>query len=103
MQFNILAPIQALLKPKNQFALFVVSYFTAKVIHLSSHAGSLPIVLYVLYLPTFLLQDLLLLVFSKLVVYTQYGGGQPSATRKAIGGLLAYVFVVSCTTSAHLV
>ena len=85
MQVNLLAPFQAILRPKNQLALFFVSYFTAKLLHLGSHAGSLPILLYILYFPTFLLVDILLLVISKLLIYRQNGG----TVRRAIGFSLA--------------
>lgn len=88
MQFNLFVPVQAFLRPRNQFSLFFVAYFVAKLLHLGSHAASLPIVLYLLYFPTFLLPDILLLFGSKVLIYTQHGG-QTSAIRKAIGGLLA--------------
>lgn len=88
MQFNLLAPVQALLRTKNQFSLFFVAYFVAKLLHLGSHAASLPIILYILYFPTFLLPDTLLLVGSKVFVYTQHDG-QTAGIRKAFGGLLA--------------
>lgn len=89
MQFNFLAPAQAFLDPKNQFAIFFLASFVAKLLHLGSHAASLPILLYVLYFPTFLLPDLILLVGSKLLLYTAHNGGQTSPVRKVIGGLLA--------------
>lgn len=85
MQVNLLTPFQGILRPKNQLALFFVSYFTAKLLHLGSHAGSLPILLYILYFPTFLLVDVLLLVFSKVLIYKQNGG----IVRRAIGMSLA--------------
>lgn len=88
MQFNVLAPVQAISRPKNQFALFFVAYFVAKLLHLGSHFSSLPIVLYFLYFPTFLLPDVLLLVGSKLLLY-RHNGGQASTTRRLIGGGLA--------------
>jgi hypothetical protein len=88
MQFNILAPLQALARPKNQFALFFVAFFVAKLLHLGSHAASLPVVLYLLYTPTFLLPDVLLLVGSKILIY-RLNGGQSSAVRKSFGGILA--------------
>lgn len=88
MHFNLLAPFQLVLRPKNQFALFFVSYFTAKLLHLGSHVESLPILLYLLYLPTFLLPDILLLVGSKLLVY-RHNGGQVSFIRRTIGAFLA--------------
>lgn len=88
MQFNLLAPFQAILRPKYQFALFFVSYFTAKLLHLGSHAGSLPVLLYLLYFPTFLLPDVLLLVFSKVLVY-RHNGSQSSNIRRWVGVSLA--------------
>lgn len=88
MQVNFFAPFQVVLRPRNQFALFFVSYFTAKLLHLGSHAGSLPILLYLLYFPTFLLPDALLLLSSKLLLY-RHSGGQPSAIRKWVGAFLA--------------
>ncbi|KAI8933132.1 hypothetical protein NX059_009773 [Plenodomus lindquistii] len=97
MQFNFLGPVQALSRPKHQFSLFFVSYFVAKLLHLGSHASSLPILLYILYLPTFLLQDILLLVISKAFIFTQHGG-QPSNYRRLIGGLLA-LFTAGCASS----
>lgn len=94
MLFNPLALVQAFWRPKNQFALFFVSYFLAKLLHLGSHASSLPILLYILYFPTFLLQDWLLLVISKTFIYTQHGG----IYRKVIGCLLA-LFTAGCASS----
>jgi membrane protein YqaA with SNARE-associated domain len=88
MQLNYLAPLQALSKTKHQFALFFVAFFSAKLMHLGSHVGSLPIVLYLLYTPTFLLPDVLILIGSKVLVY-RLNGGQSSTTRKFFGGVLA--------------
>jgi hypothetical protein len=88
MQLNYLAPLQALSKTKHQFALFFVAFFSAKLMHLGSHAGSLPIFLYLLYTPTFLLPDVLLLLGSKVLVY-RLNGGQSSTTRKFFGAILA--------------
>jgi len=87
MRFITLIPFQAFFRPKHQFSLFFVSYFTAKLLHLGSHASSLPILLYVLYLPTFLLPDFLLLVVGKVLIYTQ--NGNPTLIQKFIGYLLA--------------
>lgn len=85
MQINLLAPFQAILRPKNQLALFFVSYFVAKLLHLGSHAGSLPVLLYLLYFPTFLLPDVLMLVVSKLLLYRQNVG----TARRSFGAFLA--------------
>ncbi|KAH6614917.1 alkaline-phosphatase-like protein [Boeremia exigua] len=97
MQVNLLAPLQVILRPKNQFALFFVSYFTAKLLHLGSHAGSLPILLYLLYFPTFLLPDVLLLVISKVLIY-RHNGSQPSTIRRSIGAFLA-LFTAGCSAA----
>ncbi|KAJ4985590.1 sulfatase [Stagonosporopsis vannaccii] len=97
MPVNLLAPFQAILRPKNQFALFFVSYFTAKLLHLGSHAGSLPILLYLLYFPTFLLPDVLLLVISKVLIY-RHNGSQPSTIRRWIGVSLA-MFTAGCSAA----
>jgi hypothetical protein len=88
MQLNLLAPLQALAKPKFQFALFFVAFFVAKLLHLGSHAASLPVILYILYTPTFLLPDVLLLVGSKIVIY-RFNGGQSSLARISFGAILA--------------
>ncbi|KAF1844951.1 alkaline phosphatase-like protein [Cucurbitaria berberidis CBS 394.84] len=97
MQINYLAPLQAFLDPKNQFALFFVGSFVAKLLHLGSHATSLPIVLYLLYFPTFILPDVILLVGSKLLVYTQ-NARHASPYRKIFGGLLAG-FTAACAAA----
>lgn len=85
MEPGAIWPLSVLLRTKDQFALFTVSSFAAKLLHLYSHRASLPILLIVLYTPTFLLPDLLLLLFGKLVVY------RPNRGRawKICGGLLA--------------
>ncbi|KAH4294153.1 hypothetical protein HBH64_164920 [Parastagonospora nodorum] len=97
MQLNILAPLEALSRTKNQFALFFVAFFVAKLLHLGSHFGSLPIVLYLLYTPTFFLPDVLLLVGSKVLVY-RHNGGQSSAFRKFFGAILA-LSTAACSAS----
>jgi hypothetical protein len=99
MHFNVLAPVYALLGPKTQFALFFVASFTAKLLHLASHASSLPILLYILYFPTFLAPDVLLLVGTKLVLYS-HANGQASPVRRVLGGLLALVFAFTLTLAA---
>jgi len=96
MRFITLIPFQAFFRPKHQFSLFFVSYFTAKLLHLGSHASSLPILLYVLYLPTFLLPDFLLLVVGKVLIYTQ--NGNPTLIQKFIGYLLA-LFTAGCSAA----
>ena len=50
------------------FSVLLVSSLAAKVIHLSSHRSSLPILLFVLYLPTFFIPDALLIVGARLLL-----------------------------------
>jgi hypothetical protein len=88
MHFNCLTLVEAILEPKRQLSIFFVSYFAAKLLHLGSHASSLPLFLYLLYFPTFILQDIVLLVSSKLLLYRDTTG-QSSLIRKSFGGLLA--------------
>ncbi|KAH7413724.1 alkaline-phosphatase-like protein [Phaeosphaeria sp. MPI-PUGE-AT-0046c] len=97
MQLNYLAPLQAISRTKTQFALFFVAFFVAKLLHLGSHFKSLPIILYLLYTPTFLLPDVLLLLGSKVLVY-RLNGGQSSTTRKVIGGLVA-ILTTACSAA----
>lgn len=76
-----------LLSPAYQFAFLIVSSFSSKLLHLYSHRNSLPILLLILYLPTFLLQDALLLICSKVLLYRQ-NAGQVCALRKLLGGMI---------------
>lgn len=77
-------PFGLLLRTRDQFSLFFVSFFSAKVLHLYSHRTSLPILLFILYLPTFLLPDAALLVVGQTVIFRHNAG----TVRKWIGGLL---------------
>lgn len=87
MEPSSIWPLSVLLRTKDQFALFFVSSFAAKLLHLYSHRSSLPILLFLLYTPTFLLPDVLLILFGRLVVY------RPNRGRiwRLFGGLLAWV------------
>lgn len=53
------------------FSVLVVSSISAKVVHLSSHRNSLPILLFVLYLPTFFIPDILLVIGGRLLLSTR--------------------------------
>ena len=57
-----------------QYALLVTSVLVAKLLHLYSHITSLPPVLFILYLPTFLALDVVIaLAFWLLVHITAHG------------------------------
>ncbi|KPI36814.1 uncharacterized protein AB675_11756 [Cyphellophora attinorum] len=50
------------------YSVLVVSSLTSKVVHLSSHRSSLPILLFVLYLPTFFLPDAVIIIGGRLLL-----------------------------------
>lgn len=58
------------------YTLLVVSLVTSKLLHLFSHLTSLPIVLFLLYMPTFILPDVLVILGSRaLFQYSKIAGG----------------------------
>ncbi|CAG8956087.1 hypothetical protein HYFRA_00011871 [Hymenoscyphus fraxineus] len=64
-----------LFRPPFQYSLLIITATTPKVLHLYSHLSSLPPLLYLLYLPTFLALDLFNgVVFWALVHLTSRGG-----------------------------
>lgn len=85
MEPGAIWPLSVLLRTKDQFALFFVSFFAAKLLHFYSHRASLPILLLALYTPTFFFPDVLLILFGRLVVYRQNRG----RAWRIFGGLLA--------------
>lgn len=50
------------------YSVLVVSSLTSKVVHLSSHRSSLPILLFVLYLPTFFIPDVFIIIGGRLLL-----------------------------------
>ena len=87
MEPSSIWPLSVLLRTRDQFALFFVSSFAAKLLHLYSHRASLPVLLLLLYTPTFLLPDLLLVLVGRLLVFRPNRG----RTWRVLGGLLACV------------
>lgn len=86
-------------KPPFQYALLVTSTFAPKLLHLWSHVYSLPVVLYVLYMPTFLALD----VVNALLFWVLVHAGQGRARTKwtaLIGGLRVIVCLVVLCASA---
>ena len=75
-------------KSKYHFALLALSSFTGKLLHLYSHRTSIPVLLFVLYLPTFLLPDVVLITGSKVLLY-RHECGRFSTFRKVLGGIVA--------------
>ncbi|KAF2135824.1 uncharacterized protein K452DRAFT_280927 [Aplosporella prunicola CBS 121167] len=85
-----------LARTKNQYSLFIVSSFASKLLHLYTHRASLPILLTLLYTPTFLLPDALLITFGRLLVYRQ-NYRRFTAPARLLGAFLAFL---TATTSA---
>ncbi|KAK8198121.1 uncharacterized protein BKA78DRAFT_247175 [Phyllosticta capitalensis] len=85
-------------RTEDQFAFFFVSFFAAKLLHLYTHIVSLPILLYLLYLPTFLSTDVALIAFGKLLFYRRkrcaFG-----MLRKVLGDLLAMLTAAASAAS----
>lgn len=75
--------------PPLLYALVVVSVVASKSLHLLQHVQSLPILYFVLYAPTLVLQDLLVLVVSRVLLVS------PETRLRclvfAVGGFIAYV------------
>lgn len=63
---------------------------SAKLLHLYTHRSSLPPLLSLLYLPTFLLQDVILLVCSKVLIFRQDKNGF-YMSRRLLAALLTFV------------
>ena len=70
------------------YAVLVTASFASKIIHLSSHRHSLPILLFLLYLPTFLLPDVALAVVSRLLLPSRSSGSYAGAAASLIVSLL---------------
>lgn len=88
-----------MLQPSKPFlySLLVTSSLASKLIHLFSHRHSLPILLFVLYLPTFLLPDILLLLVSRLLLSSRVSTGTSyvlAATSLAVS-LLSFVTLLA--------
>ena len=70
------------------YSVLVTAALASKIIHLSSHRQSLPILLFVLYLPTFLLPDFALAVVSRLLLPSRSNGSYASAAASLIVSVL---------------
>ena len=81
--------IRVFWKPPFQYALLVTSAFAPKLLHLWSHVRSLPVVLYVLYMPTFLALDAVNALFFWALVHA--GQGRARSKWTALLGVLKVV------------
>lgn len=61
------------------YSILVTASWAAKIIHLGSHRHSLPILLFVLYLPTFFLPDVALAIVCRVLLPNRSSGSYASA------------------------
>lgn len=77
--------------PPVLFALVFLSVFASKSLHLLQHVRSLPLLYLVLYSPTLILQDILVVLVSRVLLVT------PETRFRWVvclfGGAIAYVFL----------
>lgn len=76
-------------RPPFQYALLFASAFAPKLLHLWSHVSSLPPVLYVLYLPTFVALDVVNAALFWVLVHLG-----PSRTRPRLAALVGVLRAV---------
>lgn len=75
------------------FALFFISVTTTKVLHLALHLGTIPLAAFFLYLPTFFIPDVILLIITRLLLRRERGAG--SLVGLLLGVFISYVGRVS--------
>lgn len=75
------------------FALFFISVTSTKVLHLALHLGTIPLAAFFLYLPTFFIPDVALLIITRLLLRRERGVG--SLVGLLLGAFISYVRRVS--------
>lgn len=75
------------------FALFFISVTSTKVLHLALHLGTIPLAAFFLYLPTFFIPDVILLIITRLLLRRERGVG--SLVGLLLGAFISYVRRVS--------
>lgn len=69
------------------FSLFVVSVFASKFLHLFQHAHTIPPLRFILYFPTFFVQDVIVSIALRLLLHN--GSGALSVVGLVFGGFLS--------------
>lgn len=69
------------------FSVFVVSVVASKLLHLFQHAHTIPPLRFILYFPTFFIQDAIVSIALRLLLHG--GSGALSVAGLVIGGFLA--------------
>lgn len=71
------------------FALFLISVASTKVLHLALHLGTIPLAAFFLFLPTFFIPDVALLIIIRLLLRRERGVG--SLVGLLLGSFISYV------------
>lgn len=85
--------ILALLPPLSPFlfSTLVVSGLASKALHIALHIRSLPFLYFVLYSPTLILPDVLVIIFARVLLRFHAPEGRLQWLSTALGGALSYV------------
>lgn len=73
------------------FAALVVGGLASKALHIALHIHSLPFLYFVLYAPTLVIPDLLVIAFVRVLLYTPSPETKLQWATTTLGGMLSYV------------
>lgn len=73
------------------FAALVVGGLASKALHIALHIHSLPFLYFVLYSPTLVIPDLLIIAFVRALLHTPSPETKLQWVTTALGGMLSYV------------
>lgn len=82
------------------FSALVVSGLASKALHIALHIRSLPFLYFVLYSPTLILPDVLVIIFARLLLRFHTPEGRWQWLSTAVGGCLSYVYP-GCERRSH--
>lgn len=77
--------------PPFLFAALVVGGLASKTLHIALHIHSLPFLYFVLYAPTLVIPDILVITFVRILLYTPSPETKLQWVTTCLGGLLSYV------------
>ena len=85
--FALLPPL-----PPFLFSALVVSGLASKALHIALHFQSLPFLYFVLYSPTLILRDVLVIIFVRVLLRFQVPESRWQWLSTGLGGALSYVY-----------
>lgn len=74
------------------FSALVVSGLASKALHIALHVQSLPFLYFVLYSPTLILRDVLVIIFGRVLLRFQAPDSRWQWLSTGLGGALSYVY-----------